>query len=147
MKFRRSWCWEISGAGAAGSIIGPESSFFQVAKFFWSATRVYSYPEVTARYQRLVGAILEVVPCNHPAALTLQLANEPTPLFNSGALERWAEEQTRFIRKRNPAARITLGRIGEGPLPFGTRTDLRTIPSDHSTLEVIKKFSSPILPG
>jgi mannan endo-1,4-beta-mannosidase len=110
-------------------VIGPGSSLFQMAGFFRRAARIYSDPAITKRYQRLAGAILDLVPSGHPAILSYQLANEPTPCFNSKDLFLWALEQTRFIRARSPLSPVTLGGIGEGPLPIGTKTDLKRIHS------------------
>ncbi|MBU6153197.1 MAG: hypothetical protein KGP28_02740 [Bdellovibrionales bacterium] len=107
--------------------IGPDSSLLQMARFFLRASRVYSDAKVNLRYRNLVNAILETVPARHSAIFCYQLANEPTPLFNSGDLSSWAEEHTRLIRFRNPGAPVSLGGIGTGPLPFGTKTDLRKI--------------------
>ncbi len=110
-------------------VIGPDSGFFQMARFFIRAARVYSDPEVNRRYQNLVRAILEEVPSGHEAIFSFQLANEPTPFFNSGHLQDWTAEQTELIRSKCRHVPITLGGIGEGPLAFGTKTDLGEIHS------------------
>ncbi len=105
-------------------VIGPDASLFDMARFFIRAAGVFSDAEVMKRYHRLLNAILDHVPADHRAILSFQLANEPTPFFYASDLHEWAEESTKIIRSRAPGLPLSLGGIGEGPLPMGTRTGL-----------------------
>lgn len=105
-------------------VVGPEASIFQLARFFVRAARLLPDSAVMQMYHRFIHRVLDVVPEDHSAILCFQLANEPTPFFNSAKLLDWAQRTVELIRSRAKKVPLSLGGIGEGPLPFATKTPL-----------------------
>lgn len=122
--FNSYMAWTKEGQYAE---FGPTSNFFSMTKFFIKAAKFYQSPKANELYDNFIKLFFNVFPKGHPAILSYQLANEPTPFFNQKAFYKWVNEKTALIQKYDQKTPLSLGGVGTGPASIGTGTDLKKI--------------------
>ena len=107
---------------------GAHSSYWEMKNFFESAADFYSDNIAQSFYFQFLQKVVSQFK-GHEAIDSWQLANEPTPKNqeNFEFLLEWAKESVKRIRMIDPQAHISLGGVGEGPLPFWTFTDMKRL--------------------
>jgi mannan endo-1,4-beta-mannosidase len=106
---------------------GPTSNNLTITRFFMKASKFYNSKEANLLYDNFIKSFFDKFPQGHPAILTYQLANEPTPFFNHGAFSEWVQGKIKLIKKYDTKTPLTLGGVGTGPNVPGTVTDLKKI--------------------
>jgi mannan endo-1,4-beta-mannosidase len=106
---------------------GPHSNFLQMSFFFQRAAKFYSSKGANELYDNFIREFFNHFPQGHPAILSYQLANEPTPFFNQKDFYKWVKDKSDLIRSFDHKTPLSLGGVGEGPVSLGTKTDLEKV--------------------
>jgi mannan endo-1,4-beta-mannosidase len=111
---------------------GPTANFLTMTKFFIQSARFFKSPKANKLYDNFIKLFFNFFPNGHPAIMSYQLANEPTPFFNQRAFYQWVKEKTNLIKTFDSKTPLTLGGIGTGPTSFGTGMNLKKIHRENN---------------
>jgi mannan endo-1,4-beta-mannosidase len=112
---------------------GATSSYWRMKNFFTAAADFYEDAKAQSYYTNFLKQVVGKFK-GHPAIHSWQLANEPTPKnsINFESLLYWAKQSVSDIRQIDSSAKVSLGGVGEGPLPFWTFTDMKRLHQEVS---------------